>query len=82
MPKERIDILNNDWFYSKYLDIILVIKYIFVSMVGVAKKRVNQTEMIQTRVLQVEYSINILNTGFKDFQHPERGKNKIRGFFP
>jgi hypothetical protein len=39
MPKERIDILNNDWFYSKYLDIILVIKYIFVSMVGVAKKK-------------------------------------------
>ena len=82
MPKERIDILNNDWFYSKYLDIILVIKYIFVSMVVVAKKRVNQTEMRQTRVLQVEYSINILNTGFKDFKHPERGKNKIRGFFP
>jgi hypothetical protein len=47
-------------------------------MVGSEKEKSepkrNQTK---TYVLKVEDSINILNTGFKDFPHPGQGKKGL-----
>jgi hypothetical protein len=47
-------------------------------MVGVAKqKRKPKRNETNPCVLQVEDSISILNTGFKDFPHPGRGKKNL-----
>jgi hypothetical protein len=61
----------------------LVIKYGFVNMVGVEKEK-NKSKRNETKtyVLQIEDSMNIHNTGFKDLPHPGRGKKRIRGFSP
>jgi hypothetical protein len=59
----------------------LVIKYGFVNMVGVEKEK-NKSKRNETKtyVLQIEDSMNIHNTGFKDLPHPGRGKKGLEDF--